>query len=229
MKNFNENWDGRLPRKNSINGINTFSEASQQLIGKYRFTPFTKDTNSEGTAGWTISIQNKGVVAYIAEPANKSSTSPYKIFRTKGLSFKNFFPGELKMSAYPGTENRVVSEKEIRFAPRQLLKAIAMWMDKYGTKALTEASEVVAENAAGEQSLDEVQFITPKVPLTGGSNSNSKEKTDYKLYVELKDTVMLAIMKLEQAELMLRSPSKNSTLNILQTVIQAKQRLKKAV
>ena len=311
MKTFNENWDGRLPRKNS-NGINTLSEASQQLIGKYRFTPFMENTNSEGTAGWTISIQGKGVVAYIAEPKIKSGTSPYKIFRTKGLSFKNFFPGELKMSAYPGTENRVVSEKEIRFVPRQLLKAVAMWMDKYGTKALTEASEVVAEakapfpkpfkkgetlfapnksgkmlkgelvsyetgkaaggsftlkltgqnesgtivvgaealfkanpskmlkkesnesaeeteNAAGAQSLDEVQFITPKVPLTGGSNSNSKEKTDYKLYVELKDTVMLAIMKLEQAELMLRSPSKNSTLNILQTVIQAKQRLKKAV
>ena len=313
MKTFNENWDGRLPRKNS-NGINTLSEASQQLIGKYRFTPFMENTNSEGTAGWTISIQGKGVVAYIAEPKIKSGTSPYQIFRTKGLSFKNFFPGELKMSAYPGKENRVVSEKEIRFVPRQLLKAVAMWMDKYGTKALTEASEVVAEakapfpkpfkkgetlfapnksgkmvkgelvsyetgkvaggsftlkltgqnesgtivvgaealfkanpskmlkkesnesaeeteNAAGAQSLDEVQFITPKVPLTGGSNSNSnsKEKTDYKLYVELKDTVMLAIMKLEQAELMLRSPSKNSTLNILQTVIQAKQRLKKAV
>jgi hypothetical protein len=89
-------------------------------------------------------------------------------------------------------------------------------------------TEEVAENAAGAQSLDEVQFITPKVPLTGGSN-NSKEKTDYKLYVELKDTVMLAIMKLEQAELMLRSPSKNSTVNILQTVVQAKQRLKIAV
>ena len=464
MKTFNENWDGRLPRKNNTNGINTLSEASQQVIGKYRFTPFTKDTNSEGTAGWTISIQGKGVVAYIAEPKMDSTgspslqraraaTSPYKIFRTKGLSFKNFFPGELKMSAYPGTENRINSEKEIRFAPRQLIQAVAMWMDKYGTKALTEASEVVAEiltplqsdavrrgaknaeyldkaiadfakdmkalaakgdprkdlkafkayipvihniedgmdrgggltwpydtatgktkasflkglspeqqkaekalrsisiwwtqsglqritptsekiwnngwnsyrkymgervteevaeakapfpkpfkkgetlfapnksgkmlkgelvsyetgkaaggsftlkltgqnesgtivvgaealfkanpskmlkkesnesaeeteNAAGAQSLDEVQFITPKVPLTGGSNSNSKEKTDYKLYVELKDTVMLAIMKLEQAELMLRSPSKNSTLNILQTVIQAKQRLKKAV
>lgn len=234
MKNFNSNWDGRLPRKNS-NGINTLSEASQQVIGKYRFTPFTKDTNSEGTAGWTISIQNKGVVAYIAEPKIKSGTSPYKIFRTKGLSFKNFFPGELKMSAYPGKENRVVSEKEIRFVPRQLLKAVAMWMDKYGIKALTEdmanneSTEEVAENAAGAQSLDEVQFITPKVPLTGGSNSNSKEKTDYKLYVELKDTVMLAIKKLEEAESMLRSPSKNSTLSILQTVTQTKQRLKKAV
>lgn len=237
MKNFNENWDGRLPRKNNnTNGINDLSEASQQVIGKYRFTPFMEDTNKEGIAGWTISIQGKGVVAYIAEPKIKSGTSPYQIFRTKGLSFKNFFPGVLKMSAYPGKENRVVSEKEIRFVPRQLLKAVAMWMDKYGTKALTEDVETtevdeVTENttaADGAQSLDEVQFITPKVPLTGGSN-NSKEKTDYKLYVELKDTVMLAIMKLEQAELMLRSPSKNSTVNILQTVIQAKQRLKIAV
>ena len=310
MKTFNENWDGRLPRKNT-NDINTLSEASQRVIGKYRFTPFTKDTNKDSVKGWTISIQNKGVVGYIAEP-NSLSNITIKIYRTKGLSFKDFFPGELKMSAYPGKENRVVSEKEIRFVPRQLLKAVAMWMDKYGTKVLTEASEVVAEakapfpkpfkkgetlfapnksgkmvkgelvsyetgkvaggsftlkltgqnesgtivvgaealfkanpskmlkkesnesaeeteNEAGAQSLDEVQFITPKVPLTGGSNSNSKEKTDYKLYVELKDTVMLAIMKLEQAEVMLRSPSKNSTLNILQTVIQAKQRLKKAV
>ena len=309
MKTFNENWDGRLPRKNT-NDIYTLSEASQRVIGKYRFTPFTKDTNKDGVKGWTISIQNKGVVGYIAEP-NSLSNITIKIYRTKGLSFKDFFPGELKMSAYPGKENRITNDV-IHYAPRQLLKAIAMWMDKYGTKALTEASEVVAEakapfpkpfkkgetlfapnksgkmlkgelvsyetgkaaggsftlkltgqnesgtivvgaealfkanpskmlkkesnesaeeteNAAGAQSLDEVQFITPKVPLTGGSNSNSKEKTDYKLYVELKDTVMLAIMKLEQAELMLRSPSKNSTLNILQTVIQAKQRLKKAV
>jgi hypothetical protein len=370
MKNFNENWDGKLPRKNT-NGINTLSEASQQLIGKYRFTPFMEDTNKEGIAGWTISIQNKGVVAYIAEPKIKSGTSPYQIFRTKGLSFKNFFPGVLKMSAYPGKENRVVSEKEIRFVPRQLLKAVAMWMDKYGTKALTEdmeTTEMVAEiltpvqadavrrgaanakyldkaiadfakdmkalaavgdprkdlkafkayipiihkiengmdadggltwpyetstgktkasflkgfsseqkkadqalrsisvwwtqsglqritprsekiwndgwnsyrkymgervteetaAADGAQSLDEVQFITPKVPLTGGSN-NSKEKTDYKLYVELKDVVSDVIKKLEQAESMIRSPSKNSNLSILQTVTQANQKLKIAV
>ena len=91
MKNFNENWDGRLPRKNT-NDINTLSEASQQVIGKYRFTPFTKDTNSEGTEGWTISIQNKGVVGYIAEP-NSLSNITIKIYRTKGLSFKDFFPG----------------------------------------------------------------------------------------------------------------------------------------
>ena len=310
MKNFNENWDGRLPRKNT-NDINTLSEASQRVIGKYRFTPFTKDTNKDGVKGWTISIQNKGVVGYIAEP-NSLSNITIKIYRTKGLSFKDFFPGELKMSAYPGKENRITNDV-IHYAPRQLLKAVAMWMDKYGTKALTEASEVVAEakapfpkpfkkgetlfapNKSGKmlkgelvsyetgkaaggsftlkltgqnesgtivvgaealfkanpskmlkkesnestetvteetaadevQSLDEVQFITPKVPLKGGSNS--KEKTDYKLYVELKDVVNDVIKKLEEAESMLRSPSKNSTLSILQTVTQTKQKLKIAV
>jgi hypothetical protein len=137
------------------------------------------------------------------------------------------------MSAYPGTENRVVSEKEIRFVPRQLLKAVVMWMDKYGTKALTEDMENTEMVADETQSLDEVQFITPKVPLKGGSNSKYKEKIDNShyavLYADLKDTVMLAIKKLEEAESMLRSPSKNSTLNILQTVTQAKQRLKKGV
>lgn len=221
MKNFNSNWDG-VDR----NTTNHLSEASQQLIGKYRFTPFMEDTNSEGTAGWTISIQGKGVVAYIAEPKIKSGTSPYKIFRTKGLSFKNFFPGELKMSAYPGKENRITNDV-IHYAPRQLLKAVAMWMDKYGTKALTEGVENTEMVADEVQSLDEVQFITPKVPLKGGSNS--KEKTDYKLYVELKDVVNDVIKKLEEAESMLRSPSKNSNLSILQTVTQTKQKLKIAV
>jgi hypothetical protein len=250
MKNFNSNWDGVDRKNTNTQPITKVTEAHddltgyydgarggggppvkrvQQVIDKYRFTPFMEDTNKEGVAGWTISIQGKGVVAYIAEPKIKSGTSPYKIFRTKGLSFKNFFPGELKMSAYPGKENRVVSEKEIRFVPRQLLKAVAMWMDKYGTKALTEDVETTEVVADETQSLDEVQFITPKVPLKGGSNSNSKEKTDYKLYVELKDVVNDVIKKLEQAESMLRSPSKNSNLSILQTVTQTKQKLKIAV
>ena len=313
MNNFNSNWDG-VDRKNT-NDINHLSEASQRVIGKYRFTPFTKDTNKDGVKGWTISIQNKGVVGYIAEP-NSLSNITIKIYRTKGLSFKNFFPGELKMSAYPGKENRIVSEKEIRFVPRQFLKAVAMWMDRGGDMALTEASEVVAEakapfpkpfkkgetlfapNKSGKmvkgelvsyetgkvaggsftlkltgqnesgtivvgaealfkanpskmlkkesnestetvteeaaeraQSLDEVQFITPKVPLKGGSNSKEKTNNSHYavLYADLKDTVMLAIKKLEEAESMLRSPSKNSTLSILQTVTQTKQKLKIAV
>jgi hypothetical protein len=311
------------------------------------------------------------VVGYIAEPPSLSSIT-VKIYRTKGLSFKDFFPGELKMSAYPGPTNEEprIKSDTVHYVPRQLLKAVAMWMDKYGTKALTEdveTTEMVAEiltpvqadavrrgaanakylndaiadfakdmkalaakgdprkdlkafkayipiihkiengmdadggltwpyetstgktkasflkgfsseqkkadqalrsisvwwtqsglqritprsekiwndgwnsyrkymgervteetAADGAQSLDEVQFITPKVPLTGGS-SNSKEKTDYKLYVELKDVVNDVIKKLEQAESMLRSPSKNSNLSILQTVTQTKQKLKIAV
>ena len=220
MNNFNSNWDG-VDR----NTTNHLSEASQRVIGKYRFTPFTKDTNKDGVKGWTISIQNKGVVGYIAEP-NSLSNITIKIYRTKGLSFKDFFPGELKMSAYPGKENRITNDV-IHYAPRQLLKAVAMWMDKYGTKALTEDMETTEVVADEVQSLDEVQFITPKVPLKGGSNS--KEKTDYKLYVELKDVVNDVIKKLEEAESMLRSPSKNSNLSILQTVTQTKQKLKIAV
>jgi hypothetical protein len=87
------------------------------------------------------------------------------------------------------------------------------------------------ETAAADetQSLDEVQFITPKVPLKGGSNSNSKEKTDYKLYVELKDVVKDAIGILSEAELKIRNPSKNSNLSVLGTIHQANQRLKHAI
>ena len=211
--------------KEGVENTEMVAEASQQVIGKYRFTPFTKDTNKDGVKGWTISIQNKGVVGYIAEP-NSLSNITIKIYRTKGLSFKDFFPGELKMSAYPDKENRITNDV-IHYAPRQLLKAVAMWMDKYGTKALTEDMETTEMVADEVQSLDEVQFITPKVPLKGGSNS--KEKTDYKLYVELKDVVNDVIKKLEEAESMLRSPSKNSNLSILQTVTQTKQKLKIAV
>jgi hypothetical protein len=48
--------------------------------------------------------------------------------------------------AYPGTETKIISEKEIRYAPRQLLKAVAMWMDKHGTKAMTEEVQGLQEN-----------------------------------------------------------------------------------
>ena len=121
---FNENWDG-IHRSN-------IEEAAQTTIGKYRFTPFVEGS----IKGWTISIQGMGQVGYIQEPAKKNTKttfSPYKVYRTKDASS----PWELKMSALPGTENRIVSDKEIRFAPRQLLKAIAMWRDQHG-KVMTE-------------------------------------------------------------------------------------------
>jgi len=141
MKSFNENWDG-------VSRNQDLTEASQQVIGKYRFTPFTEGS----IKGWTISIQGTGQVGYIEEPAKKNTKttfSPYKIYRTKGAET----PWQLKMSALPGTETRIISEKEIRYAPRQLLKAVAMWMDKYG-KVMTEGvetTEVVAEATPDEK------------------------------------------------------------------------------
>lgn len=116
-------------------------EAKQQVIGKYRFTPFTEGSIS----GWTISVQNIGEVGYIEAPAKKNtdtSVAPYKVYRSKGSSTA----WERKLVAYPGTETKIISEKEIRYAPRQLLKAVAMWMDKHGTKAMTEEVQGLQEN-----------------------------------------------------------------------------------
>ena len=140
---FNENWDG-IHRSN-------IEEAAQTTIGKYRFTPFVEGS----IKGWTISIQGMGQVGYIQEPAKKNTKttfSPYKVYRTKGASS----PWELKMSALPGTENRIISDREIRFAPRQLLKAVAMWMDKHG-KVMTEEVDAakkekkISEKLIGKQ------------------------------------------------------------------------------
>jgi hypothetical protein len=139
------------------------------------------------------------------------------------------------------------------FSPEQkkadkALRSISVWWSQSGLQRITPRSEkiwndgwnsyrkymgerVTEETAAADetQSLDEVQFITPKVPLKGGSNSNSKEKTDYKLYVELKDVVKDAIGILSEAELKIRNPSKNSNLSVLGTIHQANQRLKHAI
>jgi len=136
MHHFN-NWDG-IQRTH-------LEEATQSTIGKYRFTPFTEGS----IKGWTISIQGTGQVGYIQEPAKKNTKttfSPYKIYRSKGANSAY----ELKMSALPGTETRIINDKEVRFAPRQLLKAVAMWMDKYG-KVMTEEASV-----EGAETLNEV-------------------------------------------------------------------------
>lgn len=132
MHHFN-NWDG-IQRTH-------LEEATQSTIGKYRFTPFTEGS----IKGWTISIQGTGQVGYIQEPAKKNTKttfSPYKIYRSKGAN--SAF--ELKMSALPGTETRIINDKEVRFAPRQLLKAVAMWMDKYG-KVMTEEANLESQES----------------------------------------------------------------------------------
>ena len=117
----------------------------QQVIGKYRFTSFTEGSIS----GWTISVQNIGEVGFIEAPAKKNtrtSIAPHKVFKTKGQSEGN---PKLVLIAYPDSSTRFVNDKEIRFAPRQLLKAVAMWMDKHG-KVMTEETQFVEDGEIEE-------------------------------------------------------------------------------
>jgi hypothetical protein len=117
----------------------------QQVIGKYRFTSFTEGSIS----GWTISVQNIGEVGFIEAPAKKNtrtSIAPHKVFKTKGQSEGN---PKLVLIAYPDSSTRFVNDKEIRFAPRQLLKAVAMWMEKHG-KVMTEETQFVEDGEIEE-------------------------------------------------------------------------------
>jgi hypothetical protein len=100
---------------------------AQQVIGKYRFTSFVEGS----LKGWLISVQNKGEVGFIEEPAKKNtrtSIAPHKVF----FNTKQQGNPKLVLTAFPDSTTRFVGDKEMRFAPRQLLKAVAMWMDKHG-------------------------------------------------------------------------------------------------
>jgi len=126
------------------------SEA-QEVVGKYRFTSFTEGSLS----GWTISVQGVGEVGFIEAPAKKntkSSVAPHKIFKTKGQPEGN---PKLVLTAYPDSSTRLVNDKEIRFGPRQLFKAIAMWMDKYG-KVMTEDTRVEEEMTEANSNIKKV-------------------------------------------------------------------------
>ena len=100
---------------------------AQQVIGKYRFTSFVEGS----LKGWLISVQSKGEVGFIEEPAKKNtrtSIAPHKVF----FNTKQQGNPKLVLTAFPDSTTRFVGDKEVRFAPRQLLKAVAMWMDKHG-------------------------------------------------------------------------------------------------
>lgn len=243
MSQFNEHWDG-VQRKQEL------TEATQTTIGKYRFTPFTEGS----IKGWTISIQGTGQVGYIQEPAKKNTKttfSPYKVYRTKGATS----PWELKMSALPGTENRIVSEKEIRFAPRQLLKAIAMWMDKHG-KVMTEEAATRKEDLqvapGAQQSLGE-SIGTPmrhftemdkaakqlmeivksmRSPRSGGYTKQQSDILDIvnELHTEHKRMQSFfdgLIMNLEGIDSMLMKPSKHGNMEIMRALSTVIRELKK--
>lgn len=101
------------------------TEATQTKIGKVTFTPFKEGSIS----GYTISIEGRGEVGFIEEPAKKNtktSVAPFKVF----YSGKSEGNPDLVLSAWPGSETRQLSPKEIRFKPRGLLQAVAEWMAK---------------------------------------------------------------------------------------------------
>ena len=120
---------------------------AQQVIGKYLFTSFVEGS----LKGWLISVQNKGEVGFIEEPAKKNtrtSIAPHKVF----FNTKQQGNPKLVLTLFPDSTTRFVGDKEMRFAPRQLLKAVAMWMDKYGYEKIEHAKkEEVQVDEDGEE------------------------------------------------------------------------------
>ena len=132
--------------KEEVDTVSDQLSEAQEVVGKYRFNSFTEGSIS----GWMISVQGVGEVGFIEAPAKKNtktSVAPHKVFKTKGQSEGN---PKLVLTAYPDSSTRLVNDKEIRFGPRQLFKAIAMWMDKYG-KVMTEETQFVEETEVSEQ------------------------------------------------------------------------------
>ena len=114
------------------------SEGTPKVIGKYTFTPFVEGSVS----GWRINVKGfSKEVGFVDKPLGrntKTSVAPNRVYF-------HSVPGypDLKAFAYPSTETRVLSQREFRFAPRQLLKAVAMWMDAYGYRMVGEGLESV--------------------------------------------------------------------------------------
>ena len=134
---------------------NTINE-QQEMIGKYLFKSFKEGSIS----GWLISMQGKGEIGFIEAPAKKNtrtSMAPHTIFFNKGGSPKKV------CVAWSDNATRIVSEKEVRYAPRQLLKAVAMWMDKHGA-AMVESVEDVSESAV-KAALEDFMYSLPKAAI----------------------------------------------------------------
>jgi hypothetical protein len=115
------------------------STGTPKFVGKYQFTPFVEGSIS----GWFIRVQGFArEVGFVEKPASKNtktSTAPYKVyFHTETLGHP-----QLKATALPGNETRVIQSNQFRFAPKQLLKGVAMWMDAYGYRMVGEGLESV--------------------------------------------------------------------------------------
>lgn len=128
------------------------STGTPKFVGKYQFTPFVEGSIS----GWFIRVQGFAKeVGFVEKPASKNtktSTAPYKVyFHTETMGHP-----QLKATALPGNETRVIQSNQFRFAPKQLLKGVAMWMDAYGYRMVGEGLESVEEDGEIEvtESID---------------------------------------------------------------------------
>jgi hypothetical protein len=133
-----------------------------------------------------VSVQGIGEVGFIKAPAKKNtktSIAPHQLYKTKGQSEGD---PKLVMAAFPDSSTRFVNDKEIRFAPRQLLKAVAMWMDKHG-KVMTEGTHFVEQDFLLELSADD-----PNISVQGLIANIEKRLAEFEMVVKNptpKDTV----------------------------------------
>ena len=115
------------------------STGTPKFVGKYQFTPFVEGSIS----GWFIRVQGFAKeVGFVEKPASKNtktSVVPYSVYFHTEVSGHP----QLKANAWPGNETRVIQSNQFRFAPKQLLKAVARWMDAYGYRMVGEGLESV--------------------------------------------------------------------------------------
>lgn len=105
----------------------------QKVIGKYQFSEYT----TGGIKGWQLVVrgQNRGeAIGYLEKPSKK--TDPYKLFYFKEI--RGIQRTKLKASFYPAKETSIINLTKVEYAPSELLKAVAMWMDKHGQRMIGE-------------------------------------------------------------------------------------------
>lgn len=155
---------GGTPMSAAEKMANAINE-QQEMIGKYLFKSFKEGSVS----GWLISMQGKGEIGFIQAPAKKNtrtSMAPHTVYFNKSDYAMDppINTGPKKVCvAWSDNDTRVISKNEVRYAPRQLLKAVAMWMDKHGA-AMVESVEEVSESAT-KAALEDFMYSLPKAAI----------------------------------------------------------------
>lgn len=138
-------------------------ELTEAVIGKYTFEPF-----KEGSVeGYMVIISGKtvGFIQKPAKPNTKTSVSPYTMFFYKGTN-----QVEKVLIAYPGSSTRILTDKEVRYAPRELLKAVSLWMYKIGDNMVSKMSESIDWKQICESKVEEAANLANEIRKVAKSN-----------------------------------------------------------